>query len=44
MTRLKVTMTNISLKEIAKIYRNNIWKMHEVPKKILGDRGFQFAS
>ena len=37
-------MTNISLEGIAKIYRNNIWKLHRVPRKILSDRGLQFAS
>ena len=37
-------MTNISLEGIAKIYRNNIWKLHGVPKKIFSDRGPQFAS
>ena len=40
---LKVTMTNISLEGIIKIYRDNIWKLHGVPKKILYNRGPQFA-
>jgi len=35
---------NISSKEITKIYKNNIWKLHGVPKKILSDRGPQFTS
>jgi len=35
---------NILLEEIAKIYRDDIWKLHGVPKKILSDRGPQFAS
>jgi len=37
-------MTNISSEGIAKIYRNDIWKLHKVPKKILSDRRPQFAS
>jgi len=37
--RLKATTTNISSEEIAKIYRNNIWKLHRIPRKILSDRG-----
>jgi len=37
-------MTNISSEGIAKIYRDDIWKLHGVPKKILSDRGPQFAS
>ena len=36
-------MTNISLEGITKIYKDNIWKLHGVPKKILSDRGPQFA-
>ena len=34
---------NISSEGITKIYRDNIWKLHGVPKKILSDRGPQFA-
>jgi len=32
------------LEEIAKIYRDNIWKLHGVPRKILSDQEPQFAS
>jgi len=42
--RLKATTTNISSEGIAKIYRDDIWKLHRVPKKILSDRGPQFTS
>ena len=38
MVRLKTTMTNVSLEEIARIYRDKIWKLHGIPKKILSDR------
>ena len=34
---------NISSEEIAKIYRDDIWKLHRVPRKILSDQGPQFA-
>ncbi len=44
MIQLKATTTNISSEEIAKIYRDNIWKLHGIPRKILSDRGLQFAS
>jgi len=27
-----------------KIYRNDIWKLHGVPRKILSDQGPQFTS
>jgi len=44
MIRLKATTTNISLEGIIKIYRDEIWKLHEIPRNILSDRGPQFAS
>jgi len=44
MIRLKATMMNILLEGITKIYRDNIWKLHGVPKKILSNRGPQFTS
>ena len=44
MIRLKTTITNISLKGIAKIYRDDIWKLHEVHRKILSNREPQFTS
>ena len=37
-------MTNVSLKEIAKIYQDEIWKLHGIPRTILSDREPQFAS
>jgi len=36
--------TNISLEGIVKIYRDEIWKLHGVPRKILSDREPQLAS
>ena len=44
MIQLKATTMSISSEGIAKIYRDNIWKLHEVPKRILSDQGLQFAS
>ena len=37
-------MINISLEGIAKIYRDNIWKLHGIPRKVLSNRELQFAS
>ena len=37
-------MTNVSSEEIAKIYRDKIWKLHGVPRTILSNREPQFAS
>ena len=41
---LKATTTNVSSEGIAKIYRDDIWKLHGIPRKILSDRGPQFTS
>ena len=35
---------NILLEGIAKIYKDDIWKLHGVPRKILSNKGPQFAS
>ena len=43
MIQLKTTTTNILSEEITKIYRDNIWKLHRVPRKILSDQRPQFA-
>jgi len=37
MIQLKATTMNISSERIVKIYRDNIWKLHKVSKKILSD-------
>ena len=44
MIRLKAMTTNISSEGITKIYRDDIWKLHRVPRKILSNRGPQFTS
>ena len=43
MIQLKVMTTNIFSEGIAKIYRDEIWKLHRVLRKILSNRGPQFA-
>jgi len=43
MIQLKATTTNVSLEEIAKIYYNEIWKLHGFPRTILSNREPQFA-
>ena len=44
MIQLKAIATNISSEEIAKIYRDKIWKLHKIPRRILSNREPQFAS
>jgi len=44
MIQLRVITMSISSEGIMKIYRDNIWKLHRVPRKILSDQGPQFTS
>ena len=44
MIQLKATTTNISSEGIVKIYRDEIWKLYGIPRKILSDRGLQFTT
>jgi len=44
MIRIIPTSVRITSKEIAKLYKDNIWKLHRIPRKIISDRGPQFAS
>jgi len=44
MIQLKATTTNISSEGIAKIYRDEIWKLYGIPRKILRNQGPQFTS
>ena len=44
MIRLKATMMNISSEGIAKIYRDEIWKLYRILRTILSDWGPQFMS
>ena len=39
MIQLKTMTTNISLEGIVRIYRDKIWKIYGVLRKILSDRG-----
>jgi len=41
---LKAKTTNISSEGILKIYRDEIWKLHGIPKKILNSREPQSVS
>ena len=41
---LKITTTNVSSEKITKIYRDEIWKLRGIPRRILSNRGPQFAS
>jgi len=37
------TTEKTSAEELARLFRNNMWKLHRLPKIIISDRGPQFA-
>jgi len=43
MIRLKAIITAVLSEDIAKIYWDEIWKIHGMPQNILSDRRSQFA-
>jgi len=43
MIRLITTTTSISSSKVARIYWDDIWKIYSIPKKIISNRGPQFA-
>jgi hypothetical protein len=43
MIRLIPTTTEITALRLAELYRDNIWKMHGLPRRITSNRGPQFA-
>jgi len=44
MIGLKVITIAVLSENIAKIYRNKIWKLHKVPQKVLSNKEPQFVS
>ena len=42
-TKIIQLKATISSEGIAKIYKDEIWKMYRIPRKILSDRELQFA-
>jgi len=39
-----LTTERISAKGLARLFRNNVWKLHGLPKSIISDKGPQFAA
>jgi len=37
-------MEKMSAKELARLFRDNVWKLHRLPESIISNRGPQFAA
>ena len=44
MTHFIATMENTTAEGLVRLFKNNIWKLHELPKSVLLDRGPQFVA
>jgi len=43
MTHFVATMKGISAERLARLFRNNVWKLHGLPESIVSNRGPQFV-
>jgi len=43
-THFVATTEGTSAKELARLFRDNIWKLHGLPESVISDRGPQFAA
>ena len=44
MVHLIPTTVEVTAKQMAALYRDNVWKLHGIPEKIISDRGPQFIA
>jgi len=43
MTHFVATMEGTSAEGLARLFRDNVWKLHGLPESVVSDRGPQFA-
>ena len=43
MTHFVATMEGISAEGLARLFRDNVWKLHGLPESVVSDRGPQFV-
>jgi len=44
MTHFIATTEKMSAKGLAKLFRDQVWRLHGLPESIISDRGVQFAA
>jgi len=44
MTHFVATMEGTSAEGLARLFRNNVWKLHRLPESVVSDREPQFAA
>ena len=43
-THFVATMEGTSAEELARLFQDNVWKLHGLPESVVSDRGLQFAA
>ena len=43
-THFVATMEGTTAEELAKLFKNNVWRLHSLPESVVSDRGLQFAA
>ena len=43
MTHFVATTEETSVEGLARLFRDNVWKLHRLPESVISDRGPQFA-
>jgi len=44
MAHFVATIERTSAKGLARLFRDNVWKLHRLPESVISDRGPQFAA
>jgi len=44
MSHFVVTTEKTMAEELARLFRDNVWKLHELPESVISDRGLQFVA
>jgi len=44
MMHFVATIERMSVEELVRLFRNNIWKLHRLLESVVSDRGLQFAA
>jgi len=44
MTHFVATIKETLMEGLARLFRNNVWKLHGLPESVVSDRGPHFAS
>ena len=44
MTYFVATIEGILVEELARLFKDNVWKLYKLPESIISDRGLQFAA